>query len=52
MIQSIQEDGREKRTSRIMELREMLPSFQTAVVCTILESISGLELSPATTEAR
>ena len=39
------------RISRILELREILLSFQTgfnlvsaAVVCVILESISGLEL--------
>ena len=43
--------------SRILELREMLLSFQTgfnlanaAVVCAILESISGLEPSSDTTE--
>ena len=41
-----------ERISRILELREMLLSFQTgfhfvnaAVVCAILESISGLEPS-------
>ena len=39
-----------ERISRILELREMLMSFQTgfnlvnaAVVCAILENISGLE---------
>ena len=44
-----------ERTSRIMELREILLSFQTgfslvnaAVVCAILESISGLEPSSIT----
>ena len=43
--------------SRILELREMIPSFQTgfdlvndAVVCAILESISGLEPSSDTTQ--
>ena len=41
-----------ERISRILELREILMSFQTdfnlvnaAVVCAILESISGLEPS-------
>ena len=45
--------------SCISELREILLSFQTgfnlvnaAVVCAILESISGLELSSGITEAR
>ena len=45
--------------SRILELREILLSFQTsfnvvnaAVVCAILESISGLELSSVITELR
>ena len=45
--------------SRILELKEMLLSFQTgfnfvnaAVVCAILESISGLETSSDTTEPR
>ena len=44
---------------RILELREILLSFQTgltfvnaAVVCAILESISGLELSSFVTEPR
>ena len=48
-----------KRISRILELREMLLSFQTglnlvnaAVVCAILEGISGLEPSSDTTEPR
>ena len=43
--------------SRILELREVLLSFQTnfspvdaAVVCAILESISGLEPSSVITE--
>ena len=45
--------------SRILELREILVSFQTgfslvnvAVVCAILESISGLESSSVITEPR
>ena len=45
-------DATRKRVSRIVELREILLSFQTgfnlvnaAVVCTILESISVLEPS-------
>ena len=45
------------RTSRILELREILLSIQTvvslvnaAVVCAILESISGLEPSSLITE--
>ena len=45
--------------SRILELREMLLSFQTgfnlvnaAVACAVLESISGLEPSPVITEPR
>ena len=45
--------------SRILELREILLSFQTgfslvnvAVVCAILESISGLEPSSVITEPR
>ena len=44
---------------RILELREILLSFQTAfnlvsaaVVCTILENISGLEPSSVITEPR
>ena len=47
------------RISRILELREKLLSFQTglnlvstAVVCAILESISGLEPSIVITEPR
>ena len=50
--------GRE-RISRILELREILMSFQTgfnlvnaAVVCAVLESISGLEPSSVITEPR
>ena len=46
-----------ERISRILELREILLSFQTgfspvnaAVVCAILESISGLEPSSDTIE--
>ena len=45
--------------SHVLELREMLPSFQTgfnlvnvADVCAILESISGLEASSVITEPR
>ena len=48
-----------ERTSRIFELREILVSIQTgfslvsaAVVCAILESISGLEPSSVITEPR
>ena len=48
-----------ERISSILELREMLLSFQTgftlvnaAVVCAILGSISGLEPSSDTTEPR
>ena len=48
-----------EHTSRILELREILLSIQTgfslvnaAVVCAILESISGLEPSSAITEPR
>ena len=47
------------RISRILELREILLSIQTgfsfvnaAVVCAILESISGFEPSSAITEPR
>ena len=50
-------DVTSERISRILELREILLSFQTgfrlvkaAVVCAILESISGLEPSSVTTE--
>ena len=46
-------DVTEERISRILELREILSSIQTgfslvnaAVVCAILESISGSEPSP------
>ena len=52
-------DVTRERIIRIMELREILLSFQTgfnlvnaAVVCAILESISGLEPSSAITESR
>ena len=48
-----------ERISRILELREILLSFQTgfnlvnaAVACAILESISGLEPSSVITEPR
>ena len=48
-----------QRISRIVEMREMLLSFQTgfnpvnaAVVCAILESILGLEPSSVITEPR
>ena len=48
-----------ERISSILELRETLLSFQTgfnlvnaAVVCAILESISGLEPPSVTTEPR
>ena len=50
-------DVKRERINRILELREMLFSFQTgfnlinaAVVCAILESISGLEPSSVITE--
>ena len=50
-------DMTRERISRILELREILLSFQTgfglvnvAVVCAILESISGLEPSSVITE--
>ena len=46
-------DVARERISRILELKEILLPFQTgfnlvnaAVVCAILESISGLEPSP------
>ncbi len=48
-------DVTKERISRILELREILLSFQTvlnlnaAVVCAILESISGLEPSSVIT---
>ena len=48
-----------ERISRILEMREILLSFKTglilvnaAVVCVILESISGLEPSSVITEPR
>ena len=59
---NIEEGGCDKGEhlfSRILELREMLLWFQAglifvnaAVVCAILESISGLEQLPNTTEPR
>ena len=52
-------DVTRERISRILELREILLSIQTgfslinaAVVCAILESISGLEPSSVITEPR
>ena len=52
-------DVTRERMSRILELREILLSFKTgfslvnaAVVCAILESISGLEPSSVITEPR
>ena len=52
-------DMTRERISRILELREILLSFQTvfnlvsaAVVCTLLESISGLEPSSVIPEPR
>ena len=52
-------DVKRERISRLFELREILPSFQTGfnlvnvvVVCAILESISGLEPSSVITEPR
>ena len=52
-------DVTSERISRILELREILQSFQTgfnsinaAVACAILESISGLEPSSVITEPR
>ena len=52
-------DVTRERISHTLELREILLSFQTgfnivnaAVVCAILESISGLEPSSVTTEPR
>ena len=52
-------DVTRERISRILELREILLSFQTGfslvnavVVCAIPESISGLEPSSAITEPR
>ena len=52
-------DVTRERIGRILELREILLSFQTgfnlvnaAVVCDILDSISGLEPSSVITEPR
>ena len=52
-------DVTRERVSRILELREILLSFQTGfnlvnapVVCAILESIPGLEPSSVITESR
>ena len=52
-------DVTRERSSRILELREVLLSFQTgfnlvtaAVVCAVQESISGLEPSSVITEPR
>ena len=52
-------DVTRERIGRILELKEILLSFQTgfnlvnaAVVCAILESISGLEPSSVITEPR
>ena len=52
-------DVTKERISRILELREILSSFQigfnlvnAAVACTILKSISGLEPSSVITEPR
>ena len=52
-------DVTRERISRILELREILLSFQTgfkfviaAVACAILESISGLKPSSVVTEPR
>ena len=52
-------DVTRERISRILELREILLSFQTgsnfvnaAIVCAILESISSLEPSSVSTEPR
>ena len=52
-------DVTRNRTSRILELREILLSFQTvfniinpAVDCPVLESISGLEPSSVITDPR
>ena len=50
-------DVTRERISRILELREILQSFETgfslvnaAVVCAVLESVSGLEPSSVITE--
>ena len=52
-------DVTRERVSRILELREILLLFKTnfnlvnaAVVCALLESISGLEPSSVITESR
>ena len=47
-------DVTRERISRILELREILPSFKTGLtlVNAILENISGLEPSSVTTEPR
>ena len=52
-------DVTRERISHILELKEVLPSFQTgfslgsaAVVCAILENISGLEPLSVITEPR
>ena len=52
-------DVTRERICHILELREILPSFQTgfnlvnsAIVCAILESISGLEPSSVINEPR
>ena len=52
-------DVTRQRISRVLDLREILLSFETgfnlasaAVVCAILESISGLEPSSVKTEPR
>ena len=52
-------DVTRERISRILELREIVLSFQTgfslvnaAVVCAVMESISGLEPSSVITEPR
>ena len=52
-------DVTRERISPVLELREILMSFQTgfnlvnaAVVCAIMESISGLEPSSVITEPR
>ena len=52
-------DVTRERISRLLELREILSSFQTgfnlvndAVVCAILESISGYEPSSVISEPR
>ena len=47
-------DVTRERIRRILELREILLSFQTGfnLVCAVLESISGLEPSSVITEHR